>query len=428
MTDTQYHGGQASDGKLNPDDPRLSLERSRARQLKKGPIILLVVCIGLLLVATIYMALKPKAMATTDAQQARIDPDSIKRSMPDALRGAANDYGQLDYPEPPKTDIPVLGKPLPGDAGGLMLQKPVTPSFTPPPAPKQPSPEELERLRREQLAREAHDKAMMASVFFEGSQAGGQSAALPASGGAAGNHSLPDTGVVDGQMGAAYTMQRDGASLQQPTFGQDKAYLQGTLQAPRSPYEVKAGTLIPAVLITGINSQLPGMIIAQVSEQVFDTVSGRYLLIPQGTRILGQYENSINYGQERVRVVWNRMIFPDGTSIALEGMPGVDTSGQSGFTDQTDNHWGKLAGGVFLSSLLAGTAQSQYDNGDFEGQFYSNVGSEINRTGQRITRKNLDIQPTLEIRQGYPVNILVHKDMILKPYTQIADQTLDTVY
>jgi type IV secretion system protein VirB10 len=428
MTDSQYHGGQTSDGKLNPDDPRLSLERSRARQLKKGPIILLVAGVGLLLVATIYMALKPKAMATTDAQQAHIDPDSIKRSMPDALRGAANDYGQLDYPEPPKTDIPVLGKPLPGDAGGLMLQKPVTPAFTPPPAPKQPSPEELERRRREQLAREAHDKAMMASVFFEGSQASGQSAALPASGGAAGNHSLPDTGVVDEQMGTAYTMQRDGASLQQSAFGQDKAYLQGTLQAPRSPYEVKAGTLIPAVLITGINSQLPGMIIAQVSEQVFDTVSGRYLLIPQGTRILGQYENSINYGQERVRVVWNRMIFPDGSSIALEGMPGVDTGGQSGFTDQTDNHWGKLAGGVFLSSLLAGTAQSQYDNGNFEGRFYSNVGSEINRTGQRITRKNLDIQPTLEIRQGYPVNILVHKDMILKPYTQIADPALDAVY
>lgn len=428
MTESQYHGGQASDSKLNPDDPRLSLERSRARQLKKGPIILLVAGVGLLLVATIYLALKPRAMTAADTQQARIDPDSVKRSMPDALRGAANDYGQLDYPEPPKPDIPVLGKPLPGDAGGLMLQKPVTPAFTPAPAPKQPSPEELERLRREQLAREAHNKALTANLFFEGSQAGGQSAALPASGGAAGNHGLPDAGVADGQAGTAYTMQGDGTSLQQTAFGQDKAYLQGRLQAPRSPYEVKAGTLIPAVLITGINSQLPGMIIAQVSEQVFDTVSGRYLLIPQGTRILGQYENSVNYGQERVRVVWNRMIFPDGSSISLEGMPGVDTGGQSGFTDQVDNHWGKLAGGVLLSSLLAGTAQSQYDDGDFEGRFYSNVGSEINRTGQRITRKNLDIQPTLEIRQGFPVNILVHKDMVLKPYTQTADPALDAVY
>lgn len=429
MTDTQYHGGQASDGKLHPDDPRLSLERSRARQLKKGPIILLVASVGLLLVATLYLALKPKAMINSDAKQALIDPDSIKRAMPDALRGAANDYGQLDYPEPPKPDIPVLGKPLPGDAGGLMLQKPVTPAFTPEPAPKQPSPEELERLRREQLAREAHDKALTANLFFEGSQAGGQGNGVPpASGGAAGNHGLPDIGVVDGQADTAYAMQRNGVALPQTASGQDKAYLQGTLQAPRSPYEVKAGTLIPAVLITGINSQLPGMIIAQVSEQVFDTVSGRYVLIPQGTRILGQYENSVNYGQERVRVVWNRMIFPDGSSIALEGMPGVDTGGQSGFTDQVDNHWGKLAGGVLLSSLLAGTAQSQYDDGDFEGRFYSNVGSEINRTGQRITRKNLDIQPTLEIRQGYPVNILVHKDMILKPYTQTADQALDTVY
>jgi type IV secretion system protein VirB10 len=291
MTDTYANNGQASGDKLSPDDPRLSLERTRARQLKKGPIVLLVAGVGLLLAATLYLALKPKAMSKTDAQQARIDPDSIKRSMPDALRGAANDYGQLDYPAPPKPDIPVLGKPLPGDAGGLLLQKPFTPAFTPPPAPKQPSPEELERLRREQLAREARDKALTANVFFEGSQAGRQSDALPGSGG------------VNGQAGnpTAYAMPGEGAALQQAAFGQDKAYLQGSLQAPRSPYEVKAGTLIPAVLITGINSQLPGMIIAQVSEQVFDTVSGRYLLIPQGTRILGQYENSIYHRQLKIR-------------------------------------------------------------------------------------------------------------------------------
>ena len=183
-----------------------------------------------------------------------------------------------------------------------------------------------------------------------------------------------------------------------------------------SPYEVKAGTIIPAVLITGINSDLPGMITAQVREQVFDSTTGKYLLIPQGSKIIGTYNSNVSYGQNRALVVWSRLIFPNGSSINLGGMNGVDLAGYAGYSDKVDNHWKRLIGGVVLSSLLAGTAQSNSTGNNFNSQFTNNVGNEINRVGQKITRKNLDIQPTIKIRPGFSINVMVNKDMILRPY------------
>ena len=183
-----------------------------------------------------------------------------------------------------------------------------------------------------------------------------------------------------------------------------------------------AGTLIPGLLLTGLNSDLPGQILGQVAQNVFDTSSGNHLLVPQGTKVIGQYDSRIVYGQERVLIVWTRLIFPNGKSISLEGMPGVDLSGYAGLSDQVNNHWGRLLTGVIFSSLLSASAQMA------EGRNYSTidpsygelatqgVARNANQVGQEITRRNLNIQPTLEIRPGFRFNVFVHKDMILEPY------------
>ena len=198
-------------------------------------------------------------------------------------------------------------------------------------------------------------------------------------------------------------------------------YLNRRLQVPVSRYQVMAGSVLPAVLITGINSDLPGQIVAQIRENIYDTVTGNYLLIPQGTKLLGRYDNMIAWGQERVLLVWSRLIFPDGASILLDKMPGVDPSGYAGLKDRVNNHYLKLAGAILMSTFLSvGAVRSQ---GDIEGDYPSvsqeiarQLAGDVNRAGQRIVRKQLNVPPTIEIRPGFPFHVMVNRDMILRPY------------
>jgi type IV secretion system protein TrbI len=200
-------------------------------------------------------------------------------------------------------------------------------------------------------------------------------------------------------------------------------YLEKAVAPPRSPFEVKAGTVIPTVLISGINSDLPGQVIAQVRENVYDTVTGNHLLIPQGSRLLAAYDSMVAWGQERVLVCWNRLIRPDGTSLSLGCMPGVDLAGYSGFADGVDNHWWRFVGGAIFGSLLAATTQrSQGDVTGFQPTFpqvwASNAAGQINQTGQQLTQKNLQIQPTITVRPGSSVNVLLTKDVVVEPYAR----------
>lgn len=200
----------------------------------------------------------------------------------------------------------------------------------------------------------------------------------------------------------------------------EEFYLNKMLQDPFSKYQLLAGTIIPGVMITGINSDLPGQIMGQVSQNIFDTITGRYLLIPQGTKIIGVYDSKITFGQERVLVVWNRLIFPNGKSIGLGNMAGVDVSGYTGLHDKVDNHDGRIATAVIVGSLFSAAAVMA--TAESKTTFISNTGSGIaegvNNTADKLLEKNLNIQPTIIIRPGYQFNIFLNKDVILEPYVE----------
>jgi type IV secretory pathway VirB10-like protein len=204
------------------------------------------------------------------------------------------------------------------------------------------------------------------------------------------------------------------------TYASDD-YLHEGLKNPVSPYEIKAGTIIPAILITGINSDLPGQIIAQVRSNVYDTIAGKHLLVPQGAKLTGLYDSQIAYGQERVLIVWKRIILPNGQSVNLEGMPGVDMSGYAGFNDQVNNHYGKIFGSVILMSVISAGAQlsqPQNNNNNVNSNptvnqaLAASLGTNIMNTANSLLQKNLNIQPTLVIRPGYLMSISVTKDIV----------------
>jgi len=213
------------------------------------------------------------------------------------------------------------------------------------------------------------------------------------------------------------------AFLAQPGATGDADYLQASSRDPISPYEVKAGTVIPAVMIGGINSDVPGMIVGQVAENVYDTATGRYLLIPQGAKLVGAYDNSVSQGQTRVVVIWNRIIYPDASSIDLGSMAGADEGGYAGFHDQVNTHlWTKLGNALLISIAAAGVQLSQPQA--VNGQNYNSqqiaagaLGQQFGELGQEYARAGLAIPNTLEIRPGYRFVVMVNKDMVLRPWS-----------
>ena len=193
------------------------------------------------------------------------------------------------------------------------------------------------------------------------------------------------------------------------------------LSRPVSPFVLQAGTIIPAALITGIRSDLPGQITAQVTESVFDSPTGRAKLIPQGARLIGVYDSQVAFGQSRVLLVWTRLIMPNGRSIVLERQQGADSGGYSGLEDEVDNHWTELFKAALLSTILGvgaelGAGADNGSNTDILQALRLGAANSLNQTGQQVTRRNLNIQPTLTIRPGFPVRVIVNRDLVLEPY------------
>jgi type IV secretion system protein TrbI len=190
------------------------------------------------------------------------------------------------------------------------------------------------------------------------------------------------------------------------------------LANPVSRYVVQPGAIIPAALITGIRSDLPGQVTAQATENVFDSPTGRFLLIPQGSKLIGLYDSQISFGQDRVLLVWTRLIMPSGRSIVLERQPGANTQGVAGLEDEVDHHWGRLLTAAALSTVLGVGAELGATNNDSAIVTALRRGStdSLNQTGQQLVRRNLNIQPTITIRPGFPVRVIVNRDLVLAPY------------
>jgi type IV secretory pathway VirB10-like protein len=337
----------------------------------------------------------------------------------DGLSALPKSYADIPPPVPP------LGPPLPGDLGKPIVRAERDAGLREPTAPVtsfRPSQEdEAARARRLQRLREA-EQAAVAKVFFATSAK--PATAVPGSTAAAGGG---EGGPGDRNQTAMPIDPDTAQNLQDRKLGfvnqrvSTAVYSPERLQTPRSPYQLMAGTIIPASLVTGINSDLPGEIIGQVTENVYDTVSGRYLLVPQGTRLIGKYDSIIAYGQERVLLIWTRLIMPDGSSIVLDNLPGTDTQGYAGLEDGVDYHTWRLIKGVALSTLLGISSELAADSGT-RNQNRIIVGardsanSAANQVGQRITQKNLAVQPTLTIRPGFPLRVIVNTDIVLRPY------------
>ena len=235
------------------------------------------------------------------------------------------------------------------------------------------------------------------------------------------NNILPST---------AYTqqnMQGQKMNFMDSTDNQGDIYNHYSMVKPISPNEVQAGTIVAANLLTAINTSLPGDIIAQVRQDVYDTVSGQILLIPKGSKLLGKYDSSIAYGQERILIVFNRIIRPDGTSIQLSNFTAANQQGESGFDADVNNHWGKVLGAATISTMLsfgAGVAANNHPGGGGTNQYYpssqqtaiTGAAGNVSQTGQALTSRAMDIQPTLTVPVGFSFNIIVNKDMVLAPY------------
>jgi type IV secretion system protein VirB10 len=340
--------------------------------------------------------------------------DRVSRS--EGLERLPSDYSKLPLPTQP----PELGPPLPGDLGPAIVQsqRPAAPSYTTPGH----DPAEAERLARLKEAEEA----AASSVFF---RTGGQPASTTV------DRPVERAPVLAGFDPLAAGPASTAAQPLDPTAVQNRqeqkeAFLQtgttetrnsGNLQLPASPYQVMAGTVIAGALVTGIQSDLPGDVIGTVTEPVYDTATGKHLLIPQGSRVLGRYSSQVSYGQSRVQVVWNRIILPDTSSLTLDNLVGTDPAGYSGLEDGVDWHWDRVFAGAALTTLLGIGAElaapENRQNGDriiIAGR--DGLQDSVNQVGQEMTRRNMNIQPTLTERPGLPMRIIVNRDLVLRPY------------
>jgi len=245
---------------------------------------------------------------------------------------------------------------------------------------------------------------------------------------------IKTSGILDAALGVAGISISNAESYSSPRTMANKDRSQrwdinAKIEAPHSQYELRAGFVIPGTLILGINSELPGQITAQVSQNVYDTATGRHLLIPQGSRISGIYSSTVQYGQSRVLVAWRRIIFPDGKVLDIGEMPGADSAGYSGFKDKTNNHYLRIFGSaVLMSAVVAGINLSQ-DNGSSNGNnsqrssdaLSESLGRQMGEVTTKMIEKNLTISPTLEIRPGYRFNITITKDMVFSKAYQSFD-------
>ena len=394
MTDESEEHQPAPPPAATPD-LRLRGEHPRVTRLSRKVLITLGAVSALAIAGALGYALQTH----NKSQSGQELLSTQNRPSAEGLAGLPKDYTGLPRQAPP------LGPPLPGDLGKPILNAGVASNTAVPGGIPDP---EAQRLAQEK------ESARLSHLFAQTNQ---QTQPIGLAAPAATGTAAAPTPTPPVDAGAAQNMQdRKSAFLNAST---DKRTVSSDrLDAKASPYVVQAGTVIPAALITGIRSDLPGQITAQVTEAVYDSPTGKYLLIPQGAKLIGQYDSSVAFGQSRVLLVWTRIIMPDGGSIVLERQPGADTQGYAGLEDEVDNHWGMLFKAAVLSTLLsvgaeAGTSQ---DENNLVQAIRSGASNSISQTGSQIVQRQLNIQPTLTVRPGFPVRVIVTRDLVLTPY------------
>jgi type IV secretion system protein VirB10 len=397
VTDAPSSAGVAVQDKLDPETLVLRARPGRVMRFRRGVIVAIAGLGSVVIAGVVWVALKPANLRIV----ADVDDRAESRSSapPDALANAPKSYG----------DVPQLGPPLPGDLGRPILEHQrslgeVIPSATTDQA-VQTAEAERQRIVAERKAARESGVMMKIAGPSRTAPAGEADVAIPATADTSGERLALDPEGDPGrqQRKADFLNHKDETSDINPHV----------LTPPASPYMVSAGTVIAASLITGLNSDLPGLVTAQVTENVYDTVTGRISLIPQGTRMIGTYDSVVAFGQKRALVVWQRIILPDGSSIRLDNVPATDTAGYAGLADKVDLHSWQLLKGVALSTLLGvGTELSFGDESDLVRALRESTQQSASRAGDQIVMKNLTVQPTIRVRPGWPLRVVVHKDII----------------
>lgn len=404
-----------SAGKVSPDKLKLRATPRRVVRFRRGVIVAGAAVGSLAITGVAWMALGPKALHTVAAGDGKAVSD--RRTPADAVANLPSDYSRMT----PTT--PILGPPLPSDLGKPILDRQRelaadgNPMATQPPTmmPEEQA-AEAERQRIAAQAKQAREAGVMLQSSGRAAVASASSAETSAP------TAQPAVSASEGGRLALDPDKDQNAQQRKLDFlGQQASgsiYNAHALQTPASPWQVMAGSVIAASLITGLNSDLPGMVVAQVTEPVFDTVTGRTLLIPQGSRLIGSYDSVVAFGQRRALLVWQRIILPDGSSIQIDNLPATDGAGYAGLSDKVDFHTWQLLKGVALSTLLGVGAEVTFgaDESDLVRAIRQSTQQSANEAGQRIVSKNLNIQPTIAVRPGWPLRVIVHKDIVLRPW------------
>ncbi|HEY9554624.1 TrbI/VirB10 family protein [Allosphingosinicella sp.] len=393
---------ESSPSKLDPEKLSLRAQPAPAVRFKRGMVIGLAAIASIGVFGVAWMALQPG----TSQIVGRADEDAavLSKAPADALAPLPSSYEQ----------VPKLGRPLPGDLGRPILRRQQQSGLAAAAGAPQSMIDQAAAEQREQQAEE--QRAARESAILALSADEEMSVATPS------NLKETDVPAINGDRLALGPI-RDPEAQQRKTDLISTASLSGVnphrLQAPVSPYTLSAGSVIAASLITGLRSDLPGLVVAQVTEHVFDSATGNILLIPQGSRLVGSYDSVVAFGQRRALVVWQRLILPDGSSLQIENVPATDPSGYSGLADQVDFHTWSLLKGATISTLLGvGSNLTFSGESDLIQAIRESTQQNASRAGDQLVSRNLSIQPTITIRSGAAVRLVVHRDLILQPWQE----------
>lgn len=397
-----------ADEYLNPDAAPEQLDPAAGvRRLNKLPLVI-VGGLVMLVVVMLVVALQGRAKR----QQQAIQEEQLE-ALPDGRAGYWELLEEYESLEGGATD------------GGRPVMIEAAQEEAPPPVPVAPplTAVELEAMKQRQEAFRQALNSPTAVSLGRGDGANGRQAVQPEPASGAGGEQLEGLlRAVSDQAGGEGDLNQQARKEQFVETERRFGYSTEPRRAPLTPYELRVGTVLPAVLLGGINSDLPGLVQAQVVQDVRDTRSGRHVLIPQGSRLIGGYDSRVSFGQRRVLVVWHRVMFPDSSTLELGAMPGVDQAGFAGVRDQVRTHFLRIFGSATLLSFLGAGAQLAQPEDDSPGELsprellIAEMAREWNQLGQQMIRRGMNVQPTLIIRPGYRFNVLVNKDLILEPY------------